>query len=246
MRFYDGPDALEVVRPVHAAFARRYRGMTTRQDPVPNWWERILKHREDRTTYVHVHHDSTTDEADGYLTFRFDTSEAASLGDFFATTPAAYRGLLSILHYYGTQVEKVKFRAPADDPLPLHVMHWDLETEVQPLFMGRIVDVKTALEALPPPAQVSGEIDLAITDSHCDWNDGVWAVYLDSERVSVKRTQKTPGVPLDIQTLSQAYWGQLSLAMLRTGGRLIVMDEEQCRVLEALLPPTVCYQQDHF
>ncbi len=246
VRGYDGLDALEIVRPVHAAFARRYRGMTTRQDPVPNWWERFLKPREERATYVHVHRDPITDIADGYLTFRFGTSEEASLGDFFANSPAAYRGLLSVLHYYGTQVEKIKFHAPADDPLPLHVMHWDLQTEIRPVFMGRVVDVEAALEALHPPTAVSGKVRLGVTDAQCDWNSGAWAVTLDAGRVSVSRTPEPPGVSLDIQTLSQAYWGQPSLAMLRAGGRVLVTDEEQFRLLDALLPPTVCYHQDHF
>jgi predicted acetyltransferase len=243
MRFYDGPAALEVVRPVHAAFARRYRGMTTRCDPYPDWWDRTLSHHDNKTTYVHVHHDADTGAADGYLTFRYDSSESASLGDFFALTPAAYRGLLSVLHYYGTQVKNIDFHAPADDPLPLHMMHWDLNTEVQPVFMG---DVKAALEALHPPSGLAGEIVLAVSDGQCAWNDAVWAVTLEGGQVSVARTQKTPGVSLDIQALTQAYWGQPSVRLLRAAGHLVVSDEGQFRLFETLLPSAVCYSQDHF
>ncbi|MDQ2688054.1 MAG: GNAT family N-acetyltransferase, partial [Armatimonadota bacterium] len=110
VKMYDGLDALEIVKPIHAASARRYQGMTTRENLNPNWWNDVLGPDDGRTTYVHVHSDAQTGQADGYLTFRFpDGGETGRVGDFFTLTPAAYQGLLSVLHYYGTQVEKVRW-----------------------------------------------------------------------------------------------------------------------------------------
>jgi len=58
--------------------------------------------------------------------------------------------------------------------------------------------------------------------------------------------QAIPGVSLDIQALSQAYWGQPPLDLIRAAGRLTVTDEAQYQVLSQLLPPSVCYLQDGF
>ena len=244
---YDGPEALEVVQPVYEAFARRHRGMATRTDAQPNFWERALKHHDNRTTYVQVYHDPATGLAEGYLTFRYPSDgETARVGEFLANTPVAYRGLLAVLHYYGTQVRRVEFSAAADDPLPLHVMHYDLNTTVSPLFMGRIVDVAPAFAALTPEPDVTGRVLLQVSDGSCDWNHQTFALTAEAGRVTAEPAQAPPGVSLDIQALSQAYWGQPSLDLLRAAGRLDVRDEAQYQTLSRLLPPSICYLQDGF
>lgn len=247
VRCYDGPEALEIVRPIYAEFARRHRGMATRRDPIPNFWDKALAHRDNRTTYVQVYHDPATGDAEGYLTFRYpDGGDTGQIGDFIATTPAAYRGLLSVLHYYGTQVQKVQFNTPADDPLPLFVMHWDLETKVRPLFMGRVVDVAAAFSKLRPDPALTGKIVLQVADGQCEWNRKTFAITLEAGHVTASPTTSAPGITLDIQALTQAYWGQPSLDLLRTAGRLSVADEAQYTQLSRLLPPQTCFLNDFF
>jgi len=249
---YEGLDALDFVRPVYERFARRYYGMGLRTetvpgDAVPHWWKRALDHRDNRTTYVQVYHDPATGQAEGYLTFRYpEDGDTGQIGEFYANTPAAYRGLLSVLHYYGVQVEKVAWSAPMDDPLALHLMHYDLETKLRPLFMGRVVDVTAALTALRPDVSWTGNIVLQVSDAQCGWNNGVFAVTLEAGNVTVTASQDAPGIVLDIQTLSQAYWGQPSLDLLRASGRVAVTDEAQYTLLSRLLPPHICFLRDFF
>ena len=248
----EGLDALEVVRPVYAQFARRHYGMGLRTetapgDAVPHWWKRALDHRNNRTTYVQVYRNPATGEAEGYLTFRYpDNGDIGQVGDFCANTPSAYRGLLSVLHYYGVQVEKVSFCAPMDDPLALYLMHYDLETKLTPLFMGRVVDVSAALTALRPETSLTGQIVLQVSDLQCAWNNGIFAVTSDAGQVTVAASQDAPGITLDIQTLSQAYWGQPPLDLLRASGRVTVTDEAQYTLLSRLLPPHICFLRDFF
>jgi len=247
VRCYDGLEALEVVRPVYEAFARRHRGMATRMDAQPDFWKRALSHHDNRTTYVQVYHDPATGLAEGYLTFRYPSGgETGHIGEFFANTPAAYRGLLAVLHYYGTQVRRVEFSAPADDPLPVHMMHYDLNTTISPLFMGRVVDVAPAFAALTPEPTVTGRVLLQVSDESCGWNNQTFALTAEAGRVEAEPTQAAPGVSLDIQALSQVYWGQPPLDLLRAAGRLDVSDEAQYQTLSRLLPPNVCYLQDGF
>lgn len=247
VQMFEGKDALDLVKPIHAAFARRYRGMTTRENRSPDWWDERLGTHGGRRTYVHVHRDAGTGEPDGYLTFRYpEGGGAGQVGEFLTLTPAAYEGLLSVLHYYGTQVEKVHWSAPMDDPLPLHVMHWNLETKVQPLFMGRVVDVRAALEALRPSPELMGRVTLRVSDPQGAWNDGTFAVTWEAGHVTVTSSSDEPGVILDIQALSQAFWGQPSLILLRAAGRLTVRDEKQFQLLSGVLPSAVCFLPDFF
>jgi predicted acetyltransferase len=251
LRTYDGPEATDVVRPIYEAFARSggRRSMATRRDPSPPFWEDALKHRDGRTTYVQVYHDPATGGAQGYLTFRFAKrdGEPGQVGEIFAISPPAYRGLLSVLHYYGTQMRNVRMRVPASDPLPLHVMHHGIESKVEPAFMGRIVDVAAALRALRPDVEISGRAVIRVADTTCDWNDRAFLVEVDEGRVSIGMAAgREPGVTLDIQTLTQAYWGQPDLPLLRAAGRFTVAAENDYALLAQLLPPAECYFADFF
>ena len=253
---YDGLDALETVRPIYEQFARR----SLRNGPAPG--NRARRHgfllvaakrwtisgNGNRITYVQVYSDPATGQAEGYLTFRYPKTATVRgrSATFCANTPAAYKGLLSVLHYYGVQVEKVTFHAPMDDPLALHLMHWDLETKIKPVFMGRVVDVQAALTALRPSAELAGKLVLQVSDAQCDWNNQTFAITADAGQVTVTPTPNAPGVTLDIQTLSQAYWGQPSLERLRAAGRLTVTDEAQYALLSRLLPPHICFLRDFF
>jgi predicted acetyltransferase len=247
LRNYEGPEALEIIRSVYETFARQSCGMMTRTDPIPSFWDHALKHHDNRTTYVQVYINPETDQAEAYLTFRYpQDGDTGRVGEFFANTPAGYRGLLSVLHYYGTQVRRVRFSGPADSPLPLYVMHNDMEAKTEPLFMGRVVDVTAAFTALHPPADLSGRVALKVIDEHAEWNQQTFALNIDAGRITVTTVTEEPGITLDIQTLSQAYWGQPSLAQLRKSDRLSVTEETQYCLLAQVLPSRVCYLQDGF
>ncbi|BDI33818.1 hypothetical protein CCAX7_58690 [Capsulimonas corticalis] len=245
-RRMEGMEALETVRPIYEAYTRRYRGMITRKDPNPNYWSG-LDHRDGYTTYTYVYRNPVTSADEGYLVFRYPAEgDTATLHEFFALTPSAYRGLLSMLHYYGTQLAKVSWNAPLDDPLALYIQGYDLQTRLIPLFMGRIASVDQALTALQPATDLTGSVTIGVTDSQAEWNTGAFALEIEGGAVSVSRTDQAPGMSLDIATLSQAYWGQPSLDRLRAAGRLEVLDEPAYQLLAALLPPATCFLKDGF
>lgn len=249
IRAYDGPDALAVVQPVYDAWARQYRTMTTRKDPYPKFWESALAHHGNRTTYVQVYHDPATGQAEGYLTFRYSDApqqQPCTVGEMFALNPAAYRGLLSMIHYYGTQVSQVKVDGPADCPLPHFLMDHDLETKTKPLFMGRVVDVAAAFSAITGFHERGGEIVIQVADPHCEWNHRAFLLSVDPGTVTAEPTDRPAGISLDIQALSQAYWGWPTLDDLRLAGRIEVADETQFALLARLLPRRVSYIQDFF
>jgi len=238
--------ALPEIQDCYRRFASRYRGMTDRKSVIPDCWSG-LNDRDGRRTYVYAYRQSDTSPIDGYMSFRFpEPGDTADVGDFFANTPEAYSGLLSVLHYYGTQLKKATWSAPVNDILPIHVMHHDLQTVVAPLFMGRIVDVVSALESLNAPSHVQGKLVLSVSDPTCDWNTGRFAIEAENGKITVRSSSEEAGAAVDIQALSQAFWGQPSLNILRRAGRVSVTDERQFGLLSEILPEAVCYLQDFF
>jgi len=125
-------------------------------------------------------------------------------------------------------------------------MHQDLESVTSPLFMGRVVDVVRALESLNAPLHLQGKLILSVNDPTCDWNTGRFAIEAENGKITARPSSEEAGVAVDIQALSQAFWGQPSLSILRRAGRVSVTDERQFGLLSEILPEAVCYLQDFF
>ena len=152
-----------------------------------------------------------------------------------------------MLHYYGVQVEKVSLSAPMDDPLALHLMHWDLETKIKPLFMGRVVDVQAALTALRPEAGLSGKIILQVADAQCDWNNQTFAITMDAGQVTVTGSAQCAGHHAGHPNAVSILLGPaVARFRLRAAERLSVSDEAQYALLSRLLPPHICFLRDFF
>nr|CAA9246665.1 hypothetical protein AVDCRST_MAG63-1697 [uncultured Armatimonadetes bacterium] len=245
VRAVPAEDALPLLKPIYSRYAARYRGMC---DAETHRWPQALRHDDNRTTYVYVHQHPGA-EPDGYLLWRFGKDGHGQVREFVATTPEAHRGLFSLLHYFGTQCTKADFqKLPADTPLWSHVMHWDVETKAWPVFMARVVDVPAAFAALAPgPDVADGGVTIVVRDEHAPWNDGAWTITGEAGAVRCERANGTsPSVTLDIQALSQAFWGQPSLDALWRAGRLEAGDASSLRWLASLVAGPPVYTLDDF
>ena len=248
VRMIEGLDARPDAAKAYGRAARRYRGMVARdQTRYPDFWKIALDHTDGRTTYVHVYYAPESGEPEGYLVWRYPaTGDHAKVDEFVAATQRAYRGLLGVLHNYGTQLKTVEWNHAGDDPLKLTVMHWDIETKVKPVFMGRVVDVAAAFNALRVPANVTGAVMIGVRDATCEWNNRAYTLTAEGGRVHAAPTTREAEIVLDIQALSQAYWGCPSLAALRAADRIGVTDESAFALLGEMLTPAIVYLEDFF
>jgi predicted acetyltransferase len=234
--------ARERLEPVYTRFARQYRGVLTSET---HRWEGKLSHGDDRTTHVYQHEPSGD-----YLLWRYNRdNNEGNVREFVADSPDGYKGLLSLLHYMATQCDKARLMLPDDTPLWSHVMHWDVETRVEPVFQARVVDFAPAMEQLDlSPDTPDGTATVALRDEHAPWNSGVWRITVEGGRVrcSLAVGSPDPAVTMDIQAASQAYWGTPSLDALRAAGRVDVSDEAAFAWLARVLPATTVYTLDDF
>lgn len=247
----EAAEAAEALKPVYTRYARGYRGVF---DAETHQWKDALAHSGGQTTYAYVHQPPDA-EADGYFLWRYGASEGPGrVREWVANTPEAYRGLLSVLHYLGTQCEKAVLSLPAGDPLTAHLMDWDMETKVHPVFMGRVVDLPAAFAALAPAVDTpAGVALLQVRDEHAPWNEGLWRVEVGGGKADGGKVTCAPAPPgslpaltCDIQAISQAYWGMPSLEWLRRASRVEVHDERAFQFLTTLLPGACVWTLDDF
>ena len=225
----------------YTEFASRYRGLLARDD---RQWNRILDDTEQRHTYTYVYEQQGRIE--GYLTYRGGEKKETELREFIALTPRAQAALLGLLRRHEMQVEKFTWSAPPDDGLWSQFYHWDIETKLEPCTQGRVVDVAGALQAWKPSTSAHGHFTLGMQDENAPWNTGTWQVEFEGGQVSVEPTQQEPQVSLDIQALSQAYFGTPTVDELRRNDRLQVHKEAGYTALRDLLAGPPMWMNDSF
>jgi predicted acetyltransferase len=230
------------LKPVYERFASGYNGMLARDSAR---WESVLKDNDKRASSTFIYR--RDGEVEGYARVRYrEKEEEAEATELIALSNRAYRGLLGVIRRYVMTVKSVRWRAPFDDSLWSIPTHWDVETKLEPEGMSRIVDVSAALQALKPDSGIRDSAVISVEDQKAPWNTGVWRISAESGRVEARKGSAEPGVRLDIQALTQAYWGAPSLDRLRRAGRVDVVDERDYSLLAALLPPTPVWLLDDF
>ena len=239
----------KVLEPIYTEYAAKYRGMFKTES---HRWKSSLGDSDDRTTYIYAYFPEGGDKPTAYLLWRYGSGDSGGgvVREFVANTPDGFRALLSLLHYLGTQCQTARITLPADTPLWSFIMHWDVKTEIQPVFMGRVVDVCAALSQLSTPVDLptGSVIRLGVRDEAAPWNNGTFQVEIKDGAVQCTPLSEagTVDVALDIQALTQAYWGTPSLNMLRNAGRIEVNNEAAFAALEKLMPATPVFTFDFF
>jgi predicted acetyltransferase len=195
------------------------------------WWDRVLldrpEARQGGTDRQHLLYTEADGSVTGYATYRVKaewtpTSEpdgVLTVGEVRAGTPAAYAALWRFL--LGVDLVRT-LEAPdlsADDPLR-HLLADPRALHARPVdaLWVRLVDVGAALSARRYPARL--DMVFEVRDRFCDWNDGRWHVWGHPSGAFCDRTDRDPDLVIDIEALSAAYLGGVSLASLQAAGRV--------------------------
>ncbi|SDY05924.1 Predicted acetyltransferase [Modestobacter sp. DSM 44400] len=213
---------------VHDQVRRFVPGNLARDD---RWWDRRLRddpeQRNGATARQLLLHTGADGTVTGYASYRVtsawtDTSEpdgTLTVEEVRALTPTAYAALWRFL----LAIDLVRtVRAPmasADDPLR-HLLADQRALHAAPVdaLWVRLVDVGRALSARRYPARI--DLVIEVRDRFCDWNDGRWHVWGHPAGAYCDRTDRDPDLVLDVEALSAAYLGGVSLATLQAAGRV--------------------------
>ncbi|NEK59331.1 GNAT family N-acetyltransferase [Geodermatophilus sabuli] len=213
---------------LHDRVRRSVPGNLARDD---RWWDRALRDQPDQrrgaTARRYVLHTEADGTVTGYAAYRVRSawSDAGEpdgtvvVEEIRSTSTPAYAALWRFL----LSVDLVRnLQAPSlspDEPLR-HLLADPRALHAQPVdaLWVRLVDVGRALAARRYPAPVN--LVLEVRDPFCPWNDGRWSLVGHPAGAFCSPTDADPDLVVDVEALSAAYLGGVSLATLQAAGRV--------------------------
>jgi predicted acetyltransferase len=213
---------------LHDQVRRSVPGNMARPD---GWWLRELRdrpeHRDGGPALQLALHTEGDGTVTGYARYRLkgrddeysDPDGTMTVGEVRATTPTAYAALWRFLLSHDLVRTVEAPNASPDDPVR-HLLADPRAWRARPTdsLWVRLVDVGAALSARRYPTRLDMVIE--VRDRFCDWNDGRWHVWGHPAGAFCDRTDRDPDLVLDIEALSAAYLGGVSLATLQGAGRV--------------------------
>jgi predicted acetyltransferase len=189
-------------------------------------------------------------ELRGYLVYTIEEGNderEMTVMDLAFLDHEAYIELVRFCRYHDSQVGEVSLYGPGDTIL--HDLADDpreVEIEIQPGGMFRVVDVESALSALSYPTGGSRSVVLDVTDDLAEWNDGRFRLAVEDGHSTCEPTTDAPDATVDIATLSQIVVGYLSVERAAWVGDLDIASESGRETLSALFPPETTFLREGF
>jgi predicted acetyltransferase len=246
-------DEADRLDPVLAAHNEGYELSLERTE---TWWRERVFSSWRTDPYVYAWADDEG-ETRGYVVYRIDDGDEGKrlrTTEFAAADHEARINLLRFLANHDSQVERVSINGPVDtDLLDLAEDPADVECEVKPGPMVRLVDVPTAFEALDYPTDLDAEFTLAVADPLVDWNDGTFRVAVADGRATCEPTAEETASPPEtadatasVGALSQVVVGYHSIADAETFADLEIRDSTTREVLAAMFPERDVFLREGF
>ncbi len=226
---------------VYEQYSKSYRGMMVREERM---WDDILNHEEKTHTFNYVYVRDGIIE--GYIILRGGKKEETRIREFITLTSRAQQGLLGLMRRHEMQIDKFVWAVPEEDALWSQIYHWDIETKLEPAASARVVDVVGALTAWKPVSPFHGQFVMAVQDKYAPWNEASWKVEIEDSGVKVSQTNDSVDLSLDIQALSQLYFGSPNIIHLRHAGRVTVHNEAAFHFVQQFFDGPTMWINNHF
>lgn len=214
-------DELPLLQSLYREFSGPRNGYLHRAPVI--WEMQVLGHRNDPPTgeagpsLIHIYEEGG--EPRGYLTWAakyFEhTQDGAGPGqrvyvrDFVWLTPGAYRAGWEFLKRFDLAARVSFNAAPADDPaFDIMLDPRELNATRGDWLLGRIIDLERTLPLRPYGAE--GRVVFDVRDEMCPWNAGRWSLEAGPAGAKVSRSDESAELSLDIATLAQLLFGQVS------------------------------------
>jgi predicted acetyltransferase len=163
--------------------------------------------------------------------------------DMVALTPDAYLGLWQHLLAHDI-AQRIVVHVPPHDPFAeLVVDPWKVEVQRAEGAMIRIVDVEQALALRPYCGRGGVSFTMRVIDSSAPWNDGVWRVEADQDRMQAERTEAEADIELSVNFLAPLFTGFIRADQAAEVGMLKVHREQalaQAQEAFAVSHPPYC------
>lgn len=160
--------------PVYKGYTKGLSGFAERGEKD---WKRLLGSFFAENAHVAVVKDEYN-TIEGYAVYRLGAPEIP-VTEFVYTTRRAQRALINYFYNHRSQGESIRWNEGLHDRGYIFQPDGKTGHTTMPYMMSRIVDVKTAIEAIPihpDAAMMPITLNIKVIDSLCEWNEGVFAM----------------------------------------------------------------------
>lgn len=231
-------DQWEWLAPVYDQYTAGLSGYALRG---PKEWRRLLGSFFAEGVNVAVVRNEEQ-EIEGYIVYRLGQAEIM-VSEMIYSTRRGQKALLNYLYNHRSQGQSLRWNEGFHDQGFRLYPDGKKGHETMPFMMARIVDVKTAFEAIGTAQQVSGDslkevgnqegkiFKLAVQDSLCEWNQGVFEVtisisgHVAVEKVCSQFQDQDVDVVTDIGALTLLLMGAMTASELQFENRLQAKDD---------------------
>jgi predicted acetyltransferase len=192
------------------------------------------------------------EEPRGYIVYRIEGNHF-QIKEWVCLDEQARQAILRFIANHDSMVEKVTWKAPADDDLPFLLSNPRIKQELVPHKMARIVDILPFLERYPfTPCGREIHFTLQVEDVYAEWNHGIFSVRVDaagqasvSKDSAAQERKPDASVSCTIQTLSALLLGYRRADRLWRAG-LLRGSREDALLLNEILPEQTSFCLDAF
>jgi predicted acetyltransferase len=213
------PSDLPLINRIYETYAADRPGYLRRSEQ--HWQERVFRNPftdKERLTFLWSDDDR---EAQAYLVLNPSENFKVLIKELISLTPDGMINLLSMLQKDNI-LKEWEWETDVESPLPL-LLNTRMESSVSATFMARIVKIEEAWKYHASDA-TPVTLRLAVQDSFCPWNEGVWELRIEGDSTTVEQTDDAPQASADINTWTQLYYNSLSLDQALFLGKLNLHD----------------------
>jgi predicted acetyltransferase len=228
------------VEKIYEKYAERHSAMLSRD---ADWWSNSVYGSMTAAVYY-----NSLNEAAGYLLYEVKNS-VMKVEEYVALDHEARVGLWNYICQHDSMVDRVELLLSVHEPFPYFLKEPKLKTEINPYFMGRVVNAEKALKSYPFK-QTDNNLFLHIEDVAAPWNAGTYLIGHDVKFYPVKEGDtcvKPPqrGLQLNINALTAILFGYKRPLELHDLG-MIKGNIEEVQQLEELIPAFKPFFYDFF
>ncbi len=169
----------------------------------------------------------------GYILFTYG-DDKINIRELQYTHTSIKYALLCFVSMYRKESD-IKWMAPLDDITYLDMLDSRNTMHRQPYVMGRIVDIQKALASISLPTTQDIKFKMKVDDKFYTYNDGTYLIENKSGTLKITPIyDKNPHIKLDINTLTQLFWGYLTVDIAVREGNIIYSDTRFVDMLKAV------------
>ncbi|WP_059104227.1 GNAT family N-acetyltransferase [Shouchella shacheensis] len=205
----------------------RQNGMLVRD---AKWWKGLERKYEGKKVALYVD-DERVPRA--YLIYEVKKEEF-QMEELCYAHREALSAMLSFIGQHDSMIEKATGTYTAGEALHYYLADPQIELEIAPYFMGRIVNVVRFLEAYPFQGG-DAALTLRIHDDYAPWNNGIFHLKRENGQTTVEQGEDERGIDVSIQALSALLLGYQNVSFLETADEL-KGNEAELATLSSIVP----------